>query len=317
MVGHRCCTFEGVRHRIVVYALALLMASCGGEKPEKAAQPAPAAQPRKARSSAYPDEFWKHWQDGKSEVSTYAVTMRDRSRKATAIVVFALERFSDTRRVSVEQQQGTDVPAMKMNVIREYGPGKGAMLTVFAALEAMDGHPPGYVRKIMLSSHSWAGQSSKQLILTGRRGILSWQSHTEAEGSGTSTRTFEDPDSLPDEALPLCARRMSWPILRLGQRTVVPAFPFAGGQVRRILVSLPQDRQTTVVPAGSFRTHRFTAGVTAWDVEGDSPHRIIRWQSKSGEEAVLLGSERVDVSKDATEDLMRRLSLPMIKDSRD
>jgi hypothetical protein len=104
---------------------------------------------------------------------------------------------------------------------------------------------------------------------------------------------------LPADALPLVARRIAWPRLRLGQTYPVHLLselndtaPLEGSPAT---VSLGEARQTVTVPAGSFRVRVFRATGASqpsrtWYVEADPPSRIIRWEFTGGERASLVSS---------------------------
>ena len=308
--------------KLIAAAVALLLSSCS-RPPERAAEKPPSAKSQQKPPSSYTEEFWKTWQDGKAEVSAYQVT-RPRG-SSTSVVVFALERFSSSRRVRADNHSGRDVfPVMKMNAVREYGPGAGDMLNVFAALEPVNGQPAGSTVKVGYSSWDWVGSVWRQILLTGRRADLSWRSYLSEEADGQSTRVYPDQHGVPEDCLPMCARRISWPILRLGETQTFSVLPsLTTGRIHddrarvRVKLSLTKERSTTVVPAGAFRTHTFTAAwpeggaATTWRVEADPPHRIVRWETRAGETASLLGSERLTEPKDGpvSAEVLRRLGL--------
>ena len=274
-------------------------------------------------SSAYPPEFWNTWRDGKAEVAAYEVTVPNSRRKSFVVTVFALEKLSNSRRVRAEQYRGRDVfPAMKMNVIRESAPGSGQMLSVFAALEPVNGHAAGNTTKVSFSAWGWPGHLWRQLTLTGNRANLSWHSYIEGEADGQSIRAFRDQYGVPEDALPMCARRIAWPILRLGQTEwfdYIPSLTDRRIHSERTLpdltLSLSRDRHTTVVPAGSFRTHTFKASLPdikltkTWDVEADPPHRIVRWQTGLGETGSLLGAGRTEAEITNVDEALSRVGV--------
>jgi hypothetical protein len=264
------------------------------------------------RQFAYPNEFWAHWQPDKAEVSVYDVVLprKHQYRKATATAVFNIDRFSRSRRVATSRQLGPDVwPAMKMHVLRKYTARAGDSLTAFAILDEVDGQPAGAASRIDYANWSLSGTIWRQLLPNGRQATLAWHVATEEEADGLGTRTFGDQNNVPEDCLPIAARRIGWPILRLGETglyNVISSIEHAGVHNDRgataVHLSLTSQRRTTVVPAGSFRTHTFKAvwprnvRNKTWDVEADPPHRIVRWTSSEGESANLVSSTHVSLS---------------------
>jgi hypothetical protein len=294
-------------------AVALLLSAC-----EKSPEAPPAQeQTRRTAPSAspYPQEFWSTWNDGLAEVSAYELTYPD-GRRGTAVLVFALEQWSAGQRTEAGNGYGGSdtVSTLRMTAHRQRAPGIGETLSVAAALEPVGGEVAGHTVKVLYAGRDWSGP-------------VSWHGLGPA-GEGHAVRSYPDPQGVPDDALPLCARRIAWPVLRLGQSGVFASRPSlrqpVGVTDRTVLrLTLSAERQTTVVPAGSFRTHRFTAegqgsGPVSrrWEVETEPPHRIVRWDASDGETGVLLGSGRWKLEEAADPRLLngmlRSLGLPAL-----
>lgn len=303
--------------RWVVLTIALLTTGCSRE-PQRPAEPAKpeAAAPR---PNPYGPEFQDLWNDGQAEVAAYSLVLPDGSR-GEAVTITELQRFSASSRVPVNDTARSDVfPAIRLNVVQRYRTGieeRGNLLSVVIALSEINGLPAGAATGVSLSRQQWSGHAWRSLLFTKDRAFL-----TTLDGhSGESRKQVSFPGMrLPEDALPLAARRLGWPRLKLGQKyraDVLSSVEDAGEmQVSSVWLALPESRETVVTPAGSFRCHRFTAtwpnGRTkTWLVQGDPPFRVVRWDFSSGERAELLGAERMNYSSARnTEAARKRLGL--------
>jgi hypothetical protein len=219
-------------------------------------------------------------------------------RKGTATASFRTGKFSNSRRVETGSS-GPDVfPVMAMILVKNAGPLQRETTSVFAALESVNGLPMGTPTKVTFGRQSPGGHEWGQLLIHRKSASQLWHSFREAEGDGHRVLKYEADLSVPEDALPLCARRIAHPILRLGQTAaakVITSLAYLPVETADAVLSISQERRTTVVPAGSFRTHTFTArrkdGMTkTWDVETEPPHRIIRWATTDGETGELAGT---------------------------
>ena len=283
-------------------AAALLATACSRE-PERRPTTAPQPQQTKPRPNPYGPEFDAQWNDGKAEVANYSLVMPDRSKgQATSITVAELFSFSGRVTVKGNSRGGSDVfPALKFNAIRRYRTGvedRSTMLSVVIALTELNGIPSGAATDVSLSRQGWSGHSWRSLLFTKDRAlIVEHDQRTRDSRRYVSYRQMR----LAEDALPLVARRIGWPRLKLGQRcraNVLSSLESDGDpQVSSVWLALPPDRETVDTPAGSFRCHRFTAtwpnGRTkTWLVQGDPPYRIVRWQFSDGERGDLLSADR-------------------------
>src|SRR5262245_36726366 len=119
-----------------------------------AAAPAPAAPPG--------DDFWKHWGDGRAELSGYALVQPryGAPRDGTAVLVFVTEDFSDSLRVKADpgRHPPSDVyPVLKLNEVRDFQTGiydYNVMASTFVRTEWRGG-PPFPLVKTSFSSQEW------------------------------------------------------------------------------------------------------------------------------------------------------------------
>jgi hypothetical protein len=263
--------------RALAVASTLLIAACSRETERKAPPPAPPA----TRPSPYGAEFHQDWGDGKSEVATYSVD----GGRGRAIAITTFEAPSSLRMNLIERDAGT------MD-------GRSAMLSVLISLVDLNDLPAGVATRVSLSRQSWPGHSWRDLLFTRDKSVIV----TRDSGAGDSRKVVSHPSvRLAEDAMPLVARRLGWPRLKLGQvyqARVLPSLKREGEiDMDHVSLSLPVDRETVDTPAGTFRCHRFTArwrdGRTKiWFVQGDPPFRIVRWQFSDGERAELLEADR-------------------------
>jgi hypothetical protein len=285
---------------IRVLVVVALLCSCD-RGPEPKSQPIP-PQSTEVASYEYPPQFWKTWGNGHTEVSTYDLSLRRNKEtvKGTAVAIFTIEDFSNSSRFVVSGTGADVFPVMRMNLIKQVGPDVQEMVSAFAALQSVNQLPAGTIAKLSHSRQSWAGHTWSQLLVHRRSATYSWRSDTKADGQ--SIVKVNPDDAAFEDALPLCARRIAHPVLRLGQTLpagLVSSISKHPPTIDDVVLTMSQERRTTVVPAGSYRTHAFRVkwkdGRTqTWEVETESPHRIIRWQASDGETAELLSEKRPD-----------------------
>lgn len=275
--------------------------------------------------------FWEHWGDGKAELAGYALTFPryGQPRSGTAVAIFVAEPFNNPARVksNTPHQPGSrDVfPAMKLNLAQDFPTGVydyNLMTSVFVALEPVNGYPAGAVTKVSFSSQEWCGQVYQQAIFN--RDAVQHQLHSYFQGEADQdNKLAAKPDGLSEDALLLWARGLAGPLLEAGDQVTVPIL--RSMQVARLVhvplvwdhATLSRSAQTrsVTVPSGTFDVYTYQAairrgpqsgaerlearqpggGESTWtiDVEAAHPHRVIRWATRAGHKAELLGSARL------------------------
>ena len=284
--------------RAVAVAATLLIAACSRETERKAPPPARPA----ARTSPYGAEFHQEWGDGKSEVAAYSLN----SGRGHAIAVTTFEAPSSLRMNLIER----DAHAMD---------GRSTMLSILISLVDLNGLPAGAATRVSLSRQGWPGHSWRDLLFTKDKSVIV----TRDSMAGDSRKVVTYPGArLVEDAMPLAARRIAWPRLKLGQvyRADVLASLKTEGEIDigDVSLSLRPDRETVETPAGRFRCQRFTAKwrdgrSKVWLVQGDPPFRIISWQFSGGERADLLGVDRMkywEMRPEEQESALKKLGLP-------
>jgi hypothetical protein len=293
---------------LVAIATLLVTAGCSREEPQAQPESPPQAS---SRPSPYGEEFWQVWGDGKAEAAAYRLRNSRGAGGGIGILVFAAK--------------SGDNPSMKLSAIRESPPGiagRRTMSTVVTALAPAGSRPAGAITEVTFSTQDMSGHAWLQMLLG--QSLIHTMVHGNSRGFAGIERSLPYPETaVPEEALPLCARRMAWPRLRLGQTYEVSMLsslehasannePQAWSKVR---LSLSADRHTVQTPAGSFRTHVFRVARengqrSTWHVEGDPPYRIVRWESSDGNSGEMLGAARAALHElRDSEETLRRLGI--------
>jgi hypothetical protein len=291
-------------------AAAAITGHAAGRIAPPAAASAPTAQPASpsAADPALTSAFWKHWSDGKAEMNGYRLVQPryGQKRPGTAVLIFVTEDFSDSARVKADpgQHPPTDVyPVLKLNAVRDFQTGiydYNVMTSVFARVAV--GWP---LAKVSFSSQEWCGHVYHQLLPRGARVLGT--SHSYFDGEADASEDLELPaEGVFEDALPIVLREWMGAYLPAGQSRTVPFLPSllrARLDHRRLAwgrATLTRGGETSrvTVPAGTFEVANWAvspegAPPSLYQLEAAAPYRLVRWTSEAGEEAVLLGSERL------------------------
>lgn len=268
----------------------------------------PPSQTPSAGGPAPSELFWSHWGDGRAELNGYRLVQPryGAPRPGTALLVFVTEDFSDSLRVKADpgRHPASDVsPVMKLNAVRDFQTGiydYNVMTSVFARVAA--GWP---VSKVSFSSQEWCGHVYQQLIPRGGR--IASVSHSYFDGEADRAHDLpHPPDGVFEDALPIILREWGGPFLRRGDSRKVSFLPslLASRLQHRPLawsqavISLAPEVSRVTVPAGRFEVVTWTvapegAARATYQFEAAAPYRLVRWTTETGEEASLLGSERL------------------------
>lgn len=308
--------------------LAWLLTACG-VSPELAATPNEARAAReRARPPRLDPAFWKHWGDGRAELSGYRVKFPryQEIREGRSTLVFVTETFTDAQRVKSDGGHRDEYPVMKLNVVRDFQTGIYDYNVMTSSFHRLDGAGSvGLPVKVSMSMQEWCGHVFEQVI-PGDDSVT-WTSHSYFDGEADRVRDLgHRAGGMYVDALPAVVRGIMGPVVEPGGAMTVPALSSlewgrmlhqtpAWGQ---LTLSADEDSTSVSVPAGTFdvnvvRSQLDDGPTTTWYVEVDWPHRLIRWVSTSGEEAELLGSERLPYwsqHANADEVLLEKLGHP-------
>jgi hypothetical protein len=282
-----------------------------------------------AAAGADARDFWKHWGDGKAELSGYRLTQPryGAPRAGRAVLIFVTESMSESLRVKADpgRHAASDVhPVMKLNEVRDFQTGiydYNVLTSVFARVAA--GWP---VAKVSFSSQEWCGHVYHQLIPRNDRVAGVFHSYFDGEADGTDTLPLPG-DGVFEDALPILLRGWQTEYLKAGESRSVPFLPsLLAARLRhqrlawgRATISRSSGTSTLSTPAGRFevvtwRVAREGAEATTFAFEALPPYRLVRRSSDAGEELVLMGSTRLAYWKlngPGGERYLKELGLPL------
>lgn len=299
-------------------AALLFLSACSGSNPDTTkANNAPARVLDPGDSPHFDDKFWSHWGDGKAELAGYELTYPryGQLRSGVAVTVFVTETFSNTARVKADpgKHPGSDqFPVMKLNLITDFQTGiydYNTMLSGFVALAPVNDRPAGNATKTSFSSQEWCGHAYTQLLFDAQSIRLA--SHSYFDGEADEQREFDYPkDGMSEDVLPFWARGLAQPVLIPGEtRKVQLLLSLQSSREshqpltwRRATLRRARSAQSLTVPAGTFEVESWSAELEdglskKFYVEKAAPHRIIRWETSTGEQAGLLGVDRLEYWK--------------------
>lgn len=271
------------------------------------------------------------WGDGQAELSGYDLIQPryGQSRRGVAVTIFVTESFSNSARVKADPGKhppSDEFPVMKLNLIKDYQTGiydYNDMLSSFVALQEVNGAPAGHTTKVSFSSQEWCGHVFSQILFGPKAGRLT--SHSYFDGEADQQRDLPLPSEATSEDSDLLwARGMSVPFLRPGEsRRAEAAGSLAVSRARhQPVANVRRDLHREAkamrvsVPAGTFEVlvSRITAPAETktFYVETVPPHRVVKWESTSGEKAELIGSERLkywQLNREGGEQALKKLGL--------
>jgi hypothetical protein len=268
-------------------------------------------------AAPFGDAFWKHWGDGRGELSGYDLVFPryGETRKGIAVTIFVTETFSNSLRVKSDpgrRAASDEFPVMKLILVQDFSTGiydYNLLTSAFVALTPVNGRGAGAATNVAFSSQEWCGGVWSQLLFDA--GSARWTSHSYFDGEADQSKILPvSADALSGDAILLWARGLAAPFLQPGEKRDVPllrSIETARLQHKTVDVvraTLSRDAATSqaTVPAGTFEVRRATVeidGGATWHVavETAAPNRIVTWETSDGEKATLLGSDRLEYWK--------------------
>lgn len=260
---------------------------------------------------SYDKAFWSIWGDGQAELAGYDLTIPryNQPRRGVAVTIFVTEMFSNSARVKADPGKhppSDEFPVMKLNLMKDYQTGVynyDEMTSAFVALQPVNGRAAGSPAKITFSRQEWCGQTYHQLLFDAKS--IRAVRHSYFDGDGDQQREIDYPaNGIPEDALMHWARGMAAPALTAGESLTVPLLPalpsMNGVDAKWVTVTLSRSAksQSITVPAGVFVVDSMVVRMSekqtrTFYVEQAAPHRIVKWESSTGEHAELLKSDRM------------------------
>lgn len=287
-----------------------------------------------ADRSQAPEGFWEHWGDGAAEVAGYQLTQPryGEARSGSVVMVFVTETLTHTQRVKSDGGHRDEYPVLKLNEIRDFQTGiydYNTMTSVFVPLSGI--LPRGLVSRLSFSMQEWCGHMYADLVAEHDLGsdpdTLRLTGRGYFDGESSEDRALDAPDGgVIAEALPVLVRGLVGELLPPGGSRAVPYLPrlldsrLLHDRLDWTTATLTRSAQPAplTVPAGDFTAWRITVSpargaATTWHVEQAPPHRLLGWQSETGEAAWMTGSMRTRYwqhSREGDESLRGALGLP-------
>lgn len=156
--------------------LPLLLLSCSS---------APSAAAEETSRFSPTPEFSRYWQQGKAELTSYAVEQvrYGEIRQAEAVLVFVTEDLSRAKQVKLDNPSATPrdaLPVLKLNLSEKFLTGIYPYSILTSAFTPLD--PKLSTVKVTTSVQEWCGNAFTQLNQRGNGYVLSQKSYFEAEG---------------------------------------------------------------------------------------------------------------------------------------
>lgn len=272
----------------------------------------PSSTPTQAQSVASAS-VWSHWGDGQAEVSGYTIqnSRYGQDRPGEAVLVFVTETLTHSKRVKTDGNQTDTFPVMKLNAIHDFQTGMYDYNVMTSTFVPLNGETPrGLPTKISFSMQEWCGNTYAEATTVHTYGdpvtAIRRQSHNYMDGQGETTTTVPlRQRGISTDALPILIRGIAGPLLKAGETQSVNLLPrMADSHMNQMpwswqsaTLSRSQTHQKTRVPAGEYDTFSVTVKpatgpAVTYLVETSPPHRIIGWETGTGEKASLTGSIR-------------------------
>jgi hypothetical protein len=268
------------------------------------------------RSAPVAEGFWEAWGDGQAELNGYRLVQPryGQERVGEAVLVFVTETFAEEARVKSDGGHPDEFPVMKLNDMRDFQTGiydYHAMTSSFLGLggDQVYGQPV----KTSFSMQEWCGHQYAQWIT--RDGAVHESLHSYWDGEADRELRLDIPaGAIFADSLPVLLRGLTGPVVAPGEKK---EFPY----LERILDlrlnrAVPEWTTATVerskaakelsTALGKMTADQYRVEVTggSWSVfwiEKEAPHRLLRWQTASGEQGELVGSIRSRYWKQSAE----------------
>ncbi len=255
---------------------------------------------KKTASSA----FWRHWGDGKAEISGYEITTNryGMARKGTVALIYVTEPMDSRTWIKNDAKpvpKANRVQVMKLNHMLRFQTGiypYSVMTSVFSPVNST-GRERFAPAKISFSAQEWCGHVYQQIHPKGTGYLDELHSYFESEGN---SRGFVKtaPFTLYEDALLIQLRELDglfangsdWsgflvPSLWSTRKTHVPLGPVKAKITRK-------DTGMNGQPVTQFDLVWGSERRTIY-IEKTLPRRVLGWDDNRGEKARLISTARL------------------------
>ncbi|HEX5131870.1 MAG TPA: hypothetical protein VFX92_05225 [Candidatus Krumholzibacteria bacterium] len=251
-------------------------------------------------------QFDHHWHDGKAELDGYhlVVSRYGQDRKATAVMVFVTEPFSEAKRVKVDDPTANPADtfdALKLNLVRDFQTGiydYNTMLSVFVRSATME------PVKVSFSSSEWCGHVYSELIFQPK--AIRGQYLSYFEGESGPVNLGRPTGGITEDELFIALRGLRHDFMAAGETKTLPYLP--GSFYSRLthkplewtqaVITRAKGTESVTVPAGTMESFRYDVKIAdgragVFYIENEYPHRIVQWSLAPDVRGELTGSARL------------------------
>lgn len=263
-----------------------------------------------AAPSAYGQNFYEYWGDGRAELSSYKVVQPryGQLRQGYGVMVFVTEDIDRNTLIKVETPatpKADRVYALKLNNILKFTTGiydYSVMTSVFSAVEPRAQPLPFELQKITLTAQEWCGHVFEEVVV--RDGQLRGDLNSYFEAEGRQSWAFEMPQAFASEDhLLIRIREPKEPFMAEGESRAVTMLPalwqFRVGHRARELVPATLSKGTREPVDVGGRTYAAVPWTWSYGSRQQSvwvdtayPHRILKWSGSDGASGELLATMR-------------------------
>lgn len=257
--------------------------------------------PAQARSGGS-SRFWKHWGDGRAELSSYRAQVERYGvlRDAEVVKIFVTEPMD--RRTWIKDDgapRAQQVQVLKLNQMIKFQTGiypYSVMTSTFspAGRWRSEAFAPA---KITLTAQEWCGHVFEGLWAGPDQMMTRVRSYFSSEGEKTAIQKI-DVQTLYEDALWIQLREWEGPFAQ-GKSWRGPVVPSLWRVRKKHIATAPiqgeiQREEATREGAAVRRfTLRYAGYWKRIDIEAAWPHRVLGWSASDGEKATLQGSKRL------------------------
>jgi len=246
--------------------------------------------------------FWKHWGDGKAELTGYKVTTLryGQKRQAEMVLIYVTEPLD--RRTLVKDDRVKDehkLNVLKLNRMLKFRTGiypYSVMTSVFAPVNDL-GRGRFWPAKIAFSAQEWCGHVFHQVRPGDGRFTSSIRSYFADEGEKTESVAAPG-DLLYEDALLIQLRELDGPFQKGGNWAgqLVPEIwevRKAHVPLRPVQAAITREQAIRDGQAVTRFTLKYNKVTKIYDVEKAAPRRILGWTKNDGEVATILKTARL------------------------
>ncbi len=240
-----------------------------------------------------------YWYDGQAEINFYdaKLTYYGEPRETSREVHIVVSEDHDPKQLvkADDWRQPGLIKVLKFNQMRAVQTGVYDYRQMMSAFfDTSDGR----FMKLTYGSQEWCGNTFKEVVNYGGTSSFEFNTYWDGQGNGDYEVDFPQ-DLIPYDSLPVQLRLLNWEI---GARFDVELLPsqfsnrVAAPELRSAVIAI-QAREAVEVAAGRFEAFRVIVtdaeGEDTFWFEAESPHRMLRWVTASGDVLDLRATKKM------------------------